>query len=120
VYNKISVKADIYEVKDDDLGVNPEDEMGSSTYHNIYTTGAVRSDGVNWNISTRYFELINSSYGGWGNNSESWQTWINTNSAFLGFSYRLTDNFSNSENTIVSSRVEFPYTTGYIFNSIVG
>lgn len=120
VYNKISVKADIYEVKDDDLGVNPEDEMGSSTYHNIYTTGAVRSDGVNWNISTRYFELINSSYGGWGNNSESWQTWINTNSAFVGFSYRLTDNFSNSENTIVTSRLTFPYTTGYIFNSIVG
>ncbi len=36
VYNKISVKADVSEVKDDDLGVNPEDDAKSSTYYEMF------------------------------------------------------------------------------------
>ena len=36
VYNKINVKADVEEVKDDDLGVNPEDDAKSSTFYEMF------------------------------------------------------------------------------------
>ena len=77
VYNKISVKADVSEVKDDDLGVNPEDDAKSSTYYNTIMNSGERSDGKEWTIASRYFEYVKGTYA--DDNSDNWQTLINCN-----------------------------------------
>jgi hypothetical protein len=58
VYNKINIKADVAEVKDDDLGVDPEDEIKNSTYYDTRIDAGERSDGKKWSIASRYFEYI--------------------------------------------------------------
>ena len=120
VYNKVSIKADVYEVKDDDLGIKPTDEMKSGTYYNMFTTASQRSDCVQWTIASRYFEFRQGTYGGWSDNSEEWQTIVNTNSVFDSFGYKLTDNFSERQQAIVWANMDFPYNSGYIYNYIVG
>lgn len=120
VYNKVSIKADVYEVKDDDLGIKPTDEMKSGTYYNMFTTASKRSDGVQWTIASRYFEFRQGTYGGWSDNSEEWQTIVNTNSVFDSFGYKLTDNFTERQQAIVWANMDFPYSSGYLYNYIVG
>lgn len=120
VYNKISVKADVEEVKDDDLGVNPENEIKHSTYYNTIMSGGSRSDGKEWTIATRYFEYVKGSYGGWSDNSKYWQTPMNCNITESTFGYKLSEGFSRTYSSATFAWMDFPYNEGGLFNSIVG
>lgn len=91
VYNKISVKADVSEVKDDDLGVNPEDDAKSSTYYNTIMNSGERSDGKEWTIASRYFEYVKGTYA--DDNSDNWQTPINCNIIEAPSEYIITNRF---------------------------
>lgn len=109
VYNKISVKADVSEVKDDDLGVNPEDDAKSSTYYDMFRQGAqIVKQNKMWIIATRYFQFDNS--------SKYWKTPINCNNSGNSLSF----GFNNTYNSIDEARDSFPYNSGNIFNAIVG
>lgn len=118
VYNRVLVEADVRDVEADDLDVDYEKEMNLGTFFRQSETGAVRSDGKNWTINARYFELILGSYGGFGDNNECWRTVAITNTEFYGFGYRLTDNFTNIETNIPSAAMMFPYNSGGLLNVI--
>ena len=120
VYNKVSVKSETKEIGEDDLVCDPIDEASSSTYWNTVTSDLQRSDGEYWKSVTRIFQFIHGSYGHWLDNDTRWQTISNTNSTFSGFTSVLTDNFTNRQITLTEAWVDFPYKTGYLFNSLVG
>ena len=115
VYNKISVKADVSEVKDDDLGVNPEDDAKSSTYYSTIMNNGKSSDGKQWTIASRYFEYTKDNQGVLSN---SWQTLINCN---LTTYNKLEGSFNATYDYIWTAEYYFPYGNGAsIFNTIVG
>ena len=94
VYNKINIKADVAEVKDDDLGVNPEDDAKSSTYYDTRIDAGERSDGKKWAIASRYFEYIQGTYA--NDNSDNWQTPINCNIIADSVGYKLAGRFDKT------------------------
>lgn len=109
VYNKISVKADVAEVEEDDLGVNPEDEANRSTYYELFRQGAqIAKQNKMWIVATRYFQF--------DNDTTNWKTPINCNIN----SGDLTSQFNKTFDTIDDARDSFPYNSGSIFNAIVG
>lgn len=109
VYNKINVKAEVAEVKDDDLGVNPEDDAKSSTYYEMFRQGAqIAKQDKMWIIATRYFQF--------DDNSSNWETPINCNNN----GNSLSSGFYNTYDSIDEARYYFPYNSGDIFNAIVG
>lgn len=119
VYNKINIKADVAEVKDDDLGVNPEDDAKSSTYYDTRIDAGERSDGKKWAIASRYFEYIQSTYA--NDNSDNWQTPINCNIIADSVGYKLAGRFDKTYPSISLARMAFPYGNGAgTFNTIVG
>lgn len=120
VFNKVSVKVETKEIDDEDLLYDPMNDINSTTYFNTIRSGMNRSDGVQWTHVTRLFEFIKGSYGGWVDSNGDWQTLCNTNTEFSSYSYKLTDNFTNTEISNLYGWMEFPYTTGYLFNQIVG
>lgn len=119
VYNKINIKADVAEVKDDDLGVNPEDDAKSSTYYDTRIDAGERSDGKKWAIASRYFEYIQGTYA--NDNSDNWQTPINCNIIADSVGYKLAGRFDKTYPSISLARMAFPYGNGAgTFNTIVG
>ena len=119
VYNKINIKADVAEVKDDDLGVNPEDDAKSSTYYDTRIANSERSDGKKWAIASRYFEYIQGTYA--NDNSDNWQTPINCNITETPQGYILQNNFVKTYPSISLAKMVFPYGNGGgLFNTIVG
>lgn len=119
VYNKINIKADVAEVKDDDLGVNPEDDAKSSTYYDTRIANGERSDGKKWAIASRYFEYIQGTYA--NDNSDNWQTPINCNIIADSVGYKLAGRFDKTYPSISLARMAFPYGNGAgTFNTIVG
>ena len=119
VYNKINIKADVAEVKDDDLGVNPEDDAKSSTYYDTRIANGERSDGKKWAIASRYFEYIQGTYA--NDNSDNWQTPINCNITETPQGYILQNNFVKTYPSISLAKMVFPYGNGGgLFNTIVG
>lgn len=119
VYNKINIKADVAEVKDDDLGVNPEDDTKSSTYYDTRIDAGERSDGKKWAIASRYFEYIQGTYA--NDNSDNWQTPINCNIIADSVGYKLAGRFDKTYPSISLARMAFPYGNGAgTFNTIVG
>lgn len=119
VYNKINIKADVAEVKDEDLGVNPEDDAKSSTYYDTRIDAGERSDGKKWAIASRYFEYIQGTYA--NDNSDNWQTPINCNIIADSVGYKLAGRFDKTYPSISLARMAFPYGNGAgTFNTIVG
>lgn len=119
VYNKINIKADVAEVKDDDLGVDPEDDAKSSTYYDTRIDGGERSDGKKWAIASRYFEYIQGTSA--NDNSDNWQTPINCNIIADSVGYKLAGRFDKTYPSISLARMAFPYGNGAgTFNTIVG
>lgn len=119
VYNKINIKADVAEVKDDDLGVNPEDDAKSSTYYDTRIDAGESSDGKKWAIASRYFEYIQGTYA--NDNSDNWQTPINCNIIADSVGYKLAGRFDKTYPSISLARMAFPYGNGAgTFNTIVG
>ena len=119
VYNKINIKADVAEVKDDDLGVDPEDEIKNSTYYDTRINAGERSDGKKWSIASRYFEYIQGTSA--NDNSDNWQTPINCNITETPQGYILQNNFAKTYPSISLARMVFPYGNGAgIFNFIAG
>lgn len=119
VYNKINIKSDVAEVKDDDLGVNPEDDAKSSTYYDTRIDAGERSDGKKWAIASRYFEYIQGTYA--NDNSDNWQTPINCNIIADSVGYKLAGRFDKTYPSISLARMAFPYGNGAgTFNTIVG
>lgn len=119
VYNKINIKADVAEVKDDDLGVNPEDDAKSSTYYDTRIANGERSDGKKWAIASRYFEYIQGTYA--NDNADNWQTPINCNIIADSVGYKLAGRFDKTYPSISLARMAFPYGNGAgTFNTIVG
>lgn len=119
VYNKINIKADVAEVKDDDLGVNPEDDAKSSTYYDTRIDAGERSDGKKWSIASRYFEYIQGTSA--NDNSDNWQTPINCNITADSVGYKLAGRFDKTYPSISLARMAFPYGNGAgTFNTIVG
>lgn len=119
VYNKINIKANVADVKDDDLGVNPEDDAKSSTYYDTRIDAGERSDGKKWAIASRYFEYIQGTYA--NDNSDNWQTPINCNIIADSVGYKLAGRFDKTYPSISLARMAFPYGNGAgTFNTIVG
>lgn len=120
VYNKAFIKCETKDIEDDDLFYDPIEEISSATFARTIDDDMQRSDGVMWKSVTRLFEFIKGSYGGWVDNEGKWQTIMNVNSAPDTHSYKLTSNFTNRKGSYIWGWMEFPYTTGYLFNTIVG
>lgn len=109
VYNKVSIKADVDEVEEDDLGVEPEDEANKSTYYEMFRQGAeIAKKGQKWIISTRYFQF--------DKDTANWKTPINCNNN----GSNLTQQFNYTFDSIDKARDNFPYNSGSIYNAIVG
>lgn len=120
VFNKVIIKAETRKIEKEDILQDPLDDISSSDYFNTIQSGMNRSDGQTWTHVTRLFEYIHGSYGTWLDSDSDWQTLSNANSQFSSYSYSLTDNFSNVQTSQINAYMEFPYTTGYLFNQIVG
>lgn len=120
VYNKVSVKADVNEIEDEELIYDPMKDANSATFYDSYESGMNRTDGANWKHITRMFEFIKGSYGGWLDYNGDWQTIMNVNSEPnpdpSGINYILTDKFTNTQISARSGYMEFPYRYGDFFN----
>jgi len=117
VYNKVAVKADVNEIDDEELIYDPMNDVNSATFYHAEVGGMDKHNGEFWEHITRMFEFIKGSNEPWIDYDGDWQTIMNTNSKFENMSYRLTDNFNNSHISATRGWMEFPYTTGYLFNT---
>ena len=114
VYNKVEIKVETEDIDDDDVAVDPIDDMGTSNFYMYSTLQHHRSDGTDYTFCTRIFEYN-------GPEDSRWQCLSNTNAQFTLGGYNFLDNFTEVHYSQAEAYLDFPYhSSEYLFNQIVG
>lgn len=124
VYNKISIKADITEVEEEDIIIDPFDYADKSTYYNaVMERWAKEKSGdiqASYEFVCRFFEFRNPIYLEPYKYNGNWKTPMYTNCHSSINSY-FVDNFIENEGTFNMNALAFKYEligSAFIFNTL--
>lgn len=112
VYNKISIKADVKEIEEDDILYDPVDDAAKSKfYETVYESRLREGTGEEWEFYVGLYSFTKDPSNPSKSTTSNWQTLFNSNAVKNDQNYVLTDNFTTQYVTPYNW-VNFPYTSG--------